>query len=69
VTGFTLEGLLGRRGKLRSVGESESHSAREKMLQDELYLLCRYPLSACLKIEMRLLSQIPHPVDLENTSF
>jgi len=30
VTGFTLEGLLGRRGKLRSVGESESHSAREK---------------------------------------
>jgi len=45
VTGFTLEGLLGRRGKLLLVGESESHSAREKMLQDELYLLCRHPLN------------------------
>jgi len=30
VTGFTLEELLGRPGKLLSVGESESHSAREK---------------------------------------
>jgi len=49
VTGFTLEGLLGRRGKLRSVGESESHFAREKMLQDELYLLCRHPLSAIVE--------------------
>jgi len=45
VTGFTLEGLLGRQGKLRSAGESESYSAREKMLQAELYLLCRHPLS------------------------
>jgi len=46
VTGFTLEGLLGRRGKLRSVGESENHSARKKMLQDELYLLFRHPLKS-----------------------